>query len=76
MCRCSVAAEDGGKDLSKVDQGEVVILPAVGASVQEMLLLSERRVPIVDTTCPWVRCVWLGGWAAPDSEEQSIGGQS
>ena len=54
------AAEDGSKDFSGVKQGEVVILPAFGASVQEMLLLSERQVQIVDTTCPWVRCVCSG----------------
>lgn len=50
------AAEDGSKDFSGVKQGEVVILPAFGASVQEMRLLADREVQIVDTTCPWVRC--------------------
>lgn len=48
----------GGKDFSRVAGGEVVILPAFGASVQEMKLLSERGVQIVDTTCPWVSKVW------------------
>jgi hypothetical protein len=42
------------KDFSNVKKGEVVILPAFGASVQEMKLLDERGVSIVDTTCPWV----------------------
>ena len=46
---------DQGKDFSPVASEDVVILPAFGASYSEMKLLNDRRVQIVDTTCPWVR---------------------
>jgi len=48
----------GQKDFSGVDQGDVVILPAFGASVQETELLHQKGCTIVDTTCPWVSKVW------------------
>lgn len=49
---------DGEKDFAGVGEGEVVILPAFGASVQEMKLLHDKGCTIVDTTCPWVSKVW------------------
>ena len=50
-----VETTEGGKDFSAVASEDVVILPAFGASYQEMKLLNDRSVHIVDTTCPWVR---------------------
>jgi 4-hydroxy-3-methylbut-2-en-1-yl diphosphate reductase len=49
---------DGQKDFSIVGNKDVVILPAFGASVQEMQLLNEKGCTIMDTTCPWVSKVW------------------
>ncbi|MFN6069823.1 MAG: 4-hydroxy-3-methylbut-2-enyl diphosphate reductase [Pseudanabaena sp.] len=49
---------DGTKDFSGIEQGDVVILPAFGASIQETQLFDRLGTKIVDTTCPWVSKVW------------------
>ncbi|KAL7515596.1 hypothetical protein ACHAXN_013172 [Cyclotella atomus] len=49
---------EGKKNFDKVGEGDVVILPAFGASFEEMSLLNSKNVDVVDTTCPWVSKVW------------------
>merc|ERR1719310_1032504 len=49
---------NGGKRFDTVQNGDVVILPAFGASLEEMQYLDEQDVTVVDTTCPWVSKVW------------------
>jgi 4-hydroxy-3-methylbut-2-en-1-yl diphosphate reductase len=53
-----IEIEDGSKNFDVIDRGDVVILPAFGASIPEMQLLNDRGCTIVDTTCPWVSKVW------------------
>lgn len=49
---------DGTKNFDTIEDGDVVILPAFGASFEEMDLFDKRNVEVVDTTCPWVSKVW------------------
>nr|AID55341.1 1-hydroxy-2-methyl-butenyl 4-diphosphate reductase [Actinidia deliciosa] len=54
----NIPIKDGKKQFDVVGKDDVVVLPAFGAAVDEMLVLSDKNVQIVDTTCPWVSKVW------------------
>ncbi|CAH1451070.1 unnamed protein product [Lactuca virosa] len=53
-----IPIKDGEKQFDVIDKGDVVVLPAFGAAVNEMLTLKNKQVQIVDTACPWVSKVW------------------
>lgn len=53
-----VPQEGAKKDYSQIDGEDVVVLPAFGATHEEIVYLHETAHAIVDTTCPWVSRIW------------------
>ena len=51
--------KDSKKQYDAIEKGDVVMFPAHGVAVEEMIILSEKNVQIVDTPCPWVSKVSL-----------------
>mmetsp|Transcript_22887 Transcript_22887/g.40733 ORF Transcript_22887/g.40733 Transcript_22887/m.40733 type:complete len:485 (-) Transcript_22887:67-1521(-) len=54
----NIIIEENGKDFSGVKPGDVVVLPAFGATLEEMKQLNDMGCQLIDTTCPWVSKVW------------------
>lgn len=67
-----IEVQNDQKDFSGVGQGDVVILPAFGASVEEMKYLNDLGCHIIDTTCPWVSKVWNSVEKHKQAEHTSI----
>jgi 4-hydroxy-3-methylbut-2-enyl diphosphate reductase len=49
---------DPGEDRARLGPGDVVILPAFGVTVGEMMQLTQQGCTLVDTTCGSVLNVW------------------
>jgi 4-hydroxy-3-methylbut-2-enyl diphosphate reductase len=49
---------DPGKSLDRLDAADVVILPAFGITIEQLLQLEARGCTLVDTTCGSVLNVW------------------
>ncbi|PHT38651.1 4-hydroxy-3-methylbut-2-enyl diphosphate reductase, chloroplastic [Capsicum baccatum] len=50
----NIPLQEGKKKFDVVDKGDVVVLPIFVAAVDEILVLSDKKVQIIDTHCPWV----------------------
>lgn len=50
--------DKGSYSMDKLKEGDIVLLPAFGASVQELEKLREKQCLMVDTTCGSVIAVW------------------
>ena len=51
-------SDPGERAIAELGPGDVVILPAFGITVQEMLAFADRGCTLVDTTCGSVLNVW------------------